>query len=264
MSFDLHQTFQDVMKIKADVMSGYHIISGEPEARTHIQVDQFCIADLNRPYKGPEKGIRPLADFKRYNVIELEGLGRTLSQGRFRYHVGRTLVMENPAGKPSRQGQIGLTILTVHKPIKLLAIDHYSFKKVEPWKYQTTVMEDLPVTIIVLRELQKVNGGEASAWLQLLEPDPELRPTVWSHILGQDLTSRERFKKTMMEMDEEAFMTVAEEFRVEGRAEGRVEERIEMIKNMIRNGVKTAIILDVSGITHEQFDKIKAEMESGS
>jgi len=116
MPFDFHQTFQDLMNEKGDVMSGYPIIAGEQESRTHIQVDYFCIADLDRPYTGPESGIRPLADLTRYNVIELEGLGRTLSEGRFRYHLGRTLVMEEPSGAPSRQGQISLTILTVHKP----------------------------------------------------------------------------------------------------------------------------------------------------
>jgi len=103
MPFDFHQTFQDLMNEKGDVMSGYPIIAGEQESRTHIQVDYFCIADLDRPYTGPESGIRPLADLTRYNVIELEGLGRTL-------------VMEEPSGAPSRQGQISLTILTVHKP----------------------------------------------------------------------------------------------------------------------------------------------------
>ncbi len=64
----------------------------------------------------------------------------------------------------------------------------------------------------------------------------------------------------MMEMNEEAFMTVAEEFR----AEGRDEATIEITRNMIRSGVKTSFVLDVSGLTLEKLDKIKAEMGSGS
>ena len=55
-------------------------------------------------------------------------------------------------------------------------------------------------------------------------------------------------------------MTVAEEFR----AEGRDEATIEITRNMIRSGVKTSFVLDVSGLTLEKLDKIKAEMGSGS
>jgi len=253
MSFDLHHTFQDLMKVKADVLCGYHIISAEPEARTHIQVDYFCIADLDRPYTGPEQGIRPLDNFTHYNVIELEGLGRILSEGRLRYHIGRTLVMENPDAKPSRQGQISLTILTVHTPEKLLGSGKYSFKEVASWKYQTSVLGDLPVTIIVLRELQKVDAGEAAAWLQLLEPDPKRRPAVWAKILDQNFTSRERIKSTMIKIDEEAFMTIAEEFRVEGREE----RAIEIARNMVRMGSDPSFILKVTGLTQEQIAQIK-------
>ncbi len=259
MSFDMHQTFQDLMK--ADVMSGYHIVTAEREARTHIQVDYFCIADLERPYEGPEQGIRPLEDFTRYNVIELEGLGRTLDESRFRYHLGRTLVMENPVGKPNRLGEKSLTILTVHKPQKLLTSDRYAFEKLSEWKYRVVLLNDLSVTIIVLRELQKIRAGEAAAWLQVLEPDPKVRRTVWSQIPGQELTSRERLKSIMMKIDEEAFMTVADEFRTEGREEGRKEGKVEVVQNMVRKGLETKLILEVTGFSGDQIDKIIVEMD---
>ena len=237
MSFNLHQTFQDIMREKADVMSGYQIKMGEPERRTHIQVDYFCIADLDKPYQGPERGIRPLANFQHYNIIELEGLGKTLNEGRFRYHVGRALVMENPSGKRSRNGQTGLTIITVHKPVKLLGIDEYGFQEQTAWQFHTTFIRNLPVTVVILRELQDIKGGEALAWLQLLEPDPTRRPATWAAILDQDLTSRDGLKRIMMDMDKEAFVTIAEEFRIEGRQEGRQEGAILMLKDLFRDGL---------------------------
>jgi len=55
MTFDLHHVFQDIMKEKAHVMSGYEIAMGQREARTHIQVDYFCAVNHNRPYGGPGK-----------------------------------------------------------------------------------------------------------------------------------------------------------------------------------------------------------------
>jgi len=301
MSFDLHQIFQDLMKEKAHVMSGYHLIGGEQESRTHIQVDFFCTIDPDRPYAGPEVGIRPLEDFSRYNVIELEGLGRTLSDRRFRYHVGRTLVMENADGHPERRGQTSLTIVAVHKPVKLLGDGQYPFVEIAPWKYRAVVMRDLTVTIIVLRELQKVKGGEPAAWLQVLEPDPRRRFGAWAHILEQELTGRDRLKSIMMKIDEEVFMTVAEEFRVEGRVEGMrkgrvegmrkgreegmrkgrvegmrkgrvegmrkgreeglVEGKLAMIRNLIRAGCELSLIVEASGFSREQVAKIKEDLD---
>ena len=234
MTFDLHQVFQDIMKEKAHVMSGYEIALGQREARTHIQVDYFCAVNHNKPYVGQEKGIRPFSYFRPYNVIELEGPGNTLNESRFRYHLGRTLVMENPAGKKHRRGVTGLTILAVRKPVKLLEKERYAFKKIESWKYETRFMDDLPVTILLLRELQLVKGGDALAWLQLLEPNPKRRSKAWSLILSQELTGREHLKSTMINMDKEAFMTIADEFREEGMekgiAKGRVEGRVEGIE----------------------------------
>jgi len=284
MTFDLHQAFQDLMKEKAEVLCGYHVIHGERETRTHIQVDYFCIADLDRPYTGPETGIRPLADFTRFNVIELEGLGRTLDERRLRYHIGRTLVMENAQGKTDRQGATSLTILAVHKPVKLLAHPGYRFEAASSWKFRTRALLDLPVTIIALRELQHIQGGEPLAWLQLLEPDRTRRPEIWANILDQEMTGRDRLKSIMMKIDEEAFMTIAEEYRTEGRIEGRNEGRIEgrnegrnkglaegrsqgqieslikVTRNLIHRGCEPSFILEVTGLSHDQFLKIKTEM----
>jgi len=294
MSFDLHRFFQELMTVKADVMCGYQITAGERESRTHIQVDYFCIADRERPHRGPERGIRPFADFARYNVIELEGMGRTLSESRFRYHLGRALVMENPAGQSSRQGEIGLTILAVHKPVKLLKEGRYGFERVTPWKYRARILFDLPVTIIILRELQQVDGGEPLAWLQILEPDPNRRAAVWSHILAQKMTGQDQLKSLMMEMDKEAFMTIAEELRAEGRQVGLQEGRqvglqegrqvglqegrqmgmeegqiagilkakAEIARNMLRNGCDIPLILEVTGLSPAQMDTLRVELGS--
>ncbi len=273
MSFDLHQLFQDLMREKADVMSGYQIHEGERESRTHIQVDYFCIADLDKPYMGPEQGIRPLSDIRKYNVFELEGLGRTLNESRFRYHVGRTLVMENPGGKRSRLGEMGLTIITIHKPVKLLGLSHYAFKEEEPWKFKTMILNNLPVTIIILRELEGIKGGEALAWLQLMEPEPQRRTEVWTTILDQDLTSRDRLKSIMIKIDEEAFMTVAEEFRIEGRQEGRVEGREEgrvegreetrtaHAKKMLAKGFHLEDIMEITGLTRQEIEDLRPQAE---
>ena len=221
-----------------------------------------------------ERGIRPFSDFNRYNVIELEGLGNTLNESRLRYHVGRTLVMENPAGKPSRQGMIGLTIVTVHKPRKLLAKNRYGFVQIAAWKFRAVVLHDLPITIIVLRELQMINGGEPLAWLQLLEPDRKRRALVWSYILKQKIPGNATMKSIMMKLDKEAYMTIAEELRAEGRAEGLTKGRHEgetagvlkakaqVVRNMLRKGYDVDTILEIAGISRTQFDTLQADQHN--
>jgi hypothetical protein len=271
MPLDLHCMFQDLMKAKAHVLSGLHISEGMRESRTHIQVDYFCIAEPDQPFHGPERGIRPFADFRRFNVLELEGLGRSLGEGRFRYHVGRTLVMENPAGQPSRQGEIGLTILVVHKPEKLFKQGLFRFEKVTPWKYRSVVMNNLPVTIILLRELQKVDGGEPLAWLQLLEPDPERRVAVWANILGQKIPGREQIRRIMMKADEEAYMTIAEELRAEGHQKGLEEgevagvlkAKIEVARNMLRKGCNLGFTSEVTGLSYLQIESLCSQATPG-
>jgi len=79
-------------------------------------------------------------------------------------------------------------------------------------------------------------------------------------------------------------MTIAEEYRTEGRIEGRNEGRIEgriegrnkgfaegrsqgqieslikVTRNLIHRGCEPSFILEVTGLAHDQFVKIKSEM----
>jgi len=126
------------------------------------------------------------------------------------------------------------------------------------------LLRNLQVTIIILRALQREKGGESLAWLQLLEPDPLRRPAAWANILDQDLTSRERIKSIMVKMDEEAFMTIAEELRVEGRvqgiAQGRVAAKAEVARNLMRKGFDIAFIVEITGLSKDQLEQIAADM----
>ena len=116
-------------------------------------------------------------------------------------------------------------------------------------------MDDLPVTIIALRELQRIKGGDPAAWLQVLEPEAERRPAIWANILEQDLAGRDRLKSVMMKIDEEAYMTVAEEFRVEGQ--NKMQRSIA--QNLMEQGVDDSVIVKATGLSQAQLDQIRAQ-----
>ena len=171
--------------------------------------------------------------------------------------------MENPSGKKHRRGLTGLTILALRKPVKLLEVERYAFKKIKPWKYETCFMSDLPVTILLLRELQLVKGGDALAWLQLLEPNPKRRTKAWSLILNQELTGREHIKSTMINMDKEAVMTIADEFREEGMKKG-IEQGIETgMKKGIETGMKKGIETGMKKGIEKGLLVLKSLLEDG-
>ncbi len=254
MSFDLHQSFQDLMDKKGDVLCGF-AMEGEREARTHIRVDYFCKVDLNQPYHGDEEGIRPFDDVRPFTVFELEGPNRTLSKHRVRFFIGRTLIKENPHHGVHHFGEIGLIIVCVHKPIQLLKENEFQFEKITPWKYRAMVMENLPVTLILLRELQKVKGGDAAALLQILEPNKNRRKAVWQHVLDQDLSGKEQLKSTMLKLDKGVFMTVLEEMKLEMK-EVAIEEAREQVREVVREQVREEVREQVREKVNERLEHI--------
>ncbi len=59
-------------------------------------------------------------------------------------------------------------------------------------------------------------------------------------------------------------MTVVDEYRSEGReigqAEGYVNGKVEVARNMLRRGLETALILELTCLSADQINQIKADM----
>ena len=257
MAFDLHHGFATLMDEAGWVLCGYNL-AGERESRTHIQVDYLGIANLNEPRAVAEFGPLPF-EVTTYNVFELEGPSRTVDFHRIRYLLGRTLVLENPPHRLHRYGEIGLTVICVRKPVKLLGEDYIEFKRVNQWKYRTCLL-GIPVTLVILRELHKVDCGLAGSLLQLLEPDQQRRRGVWKALLGREIAGREFLKQTMMRLDGEVYMTVYEEIKAEGFQQGIECERRTLVGNMLKRGLAIDQIAQMTGLTALDLKKIEKSM----
>ena len=197
-----------------------HEIKGSPELRTYFQVDYVATVDLDKPVQDCIQGPRPLDDLSPYTIFEVESGSRTLDQARFRYLIGRALTLENKPGCSARVGRTGLVILSVPKPVKLLEQGPYDFQQIAPWKYRTRV-EGLPVCLILLRELQKVQGNKAFSLLQMLDPEPSRRMAIWNRLLVQKSPGQEDVERTMFRLDKETLMTVYEQ--IQNRCDARVD-----------------------------------------
>ena len=217
---DWHGILQDLFDEALDALSGFEIVKQGREKRSYFQVDYVCELDPEHRYEGPIGGVRPLAHLKQFNLFEFKLFGDTLDENLFCYYCGRAL-MRAHRNRDGARSENTLTILTVHKPVSLLANRRFGFTRGEPWQYRSNWIDGLEITVIPLIELRGRAGGEAMAYLQAIEADPAHRKTVWPELLGRELAGKELIKKIIMGIDEEAFMSILEEVKTEGLIEGK-------------------------------------------
>ncbi len=234
---DWHGIVQDLFDKKLDVMSGYKIVYGEREKTTSMRLDYYCEADLSQPYDGPVKeGKRPLSHLKRFNYFEIKAYGDTMDEDLFWYYCGRALIKMRMGTVEERKGQMTLTIIVAHKPIKLLKETEYRFKEIEPWKYYSDWVSVLDINILVLPGMREVEGGEPMAYLQALEGNPKHRKLIWKKLLNMDMCHKGILKSVIMGIDEEDLMTIAEELRTEGEVKGEVKGQIRLLEKLVGEG----------------------------
>ena len=223
---DWHAIVQDLFDQALDAMSGYQMVKQGREKRSYYQIDYLCEVDPERAYDGPIGGIRPFAHLKQLNVFEFKFFGDTLNESLFRFYSGRAL-MRTHAHPPDRAT---LTILTAHKPEKLLAIDTYDFTRVDAWRWCSSWINGLEISIIPLIALRDIAGGEAMVYLQALIDDPARQQIVWPELLRRELAAKELLKNVIMAIDEEAFMSIAEELIAEGILTGEKELLLRLLE----------------------------------
>lgn len=56
-------------------------------------------------------------------------------------------------------------------------------------------------------------------------------------------------------------LTYAEELRQEGKIEGKIEGQLETIKSLLAVGAEWSLITGATGITPEEFEKLKEELD---
>ena len=66
-------------------------------------------------------------------------------------------------------------------------------------------------------------------------------------------------KNIMMKVDEEAYMTIAEELRAEGFILGRQDAVADVVRNMLRKGFDVDTIREVTGLSRAQFVALRGE-----
>jgi len=223
---DWHAILQDLFDDALPALSGYEMISQGREDLAYYQIDYLCEIDPENPYTGPVEGIRPLGHLARFNVFEFKFRNDILNENTFRYHCGRALMRAHQR-RDGTEGGNTLTFITSRKPRALLSYQTYGFERLEPWKYRSRWIQDLDVFIIPLIELRMLDGGESIAYLQAIETNPKRQREVWPELLRRDLTGKELLKRIIMTIDEEALMSIAEEYKREGRREGKLEGRLE-------------------------------------
>ena len=223
-----HKFFQEVIEDSENLkeLSGKIIALKAREHQQMIRADFICHAESDIPAGQLKSIVRPFAHFKRRNVVEYKSFSEVLNENIFRYYLGRALCAEN-CDDVKYTGDTTLTILTLHKPLSLFALEKYKFEQLTPWKYRSHYIDDLEIYVLVQREMRAVKGGEALALLQIIESDKNQQAALWKSIFEQDLYNKDILKKIAEHINKEVFMSLVEEIKIEGKIEGRIEGKIE-------------------------------------
>jgi len=266
---DWHAIVGDLFDEALDALSGFAIRKQGREKRSYYQVDYLCEIEPDQQYSGPIEGIRPFDHLEALNLFELKFWGDVLDEDVFRYYSGRSLAKAHQARKGMR-GKTTLTIMTVHRPTKLLALEQYGFAELSPWKYRSRWVDGMPIYIVPLNDLKGLDGGEAMAYLQALEARPEAQRRIWPKLLRMELAGKELLKKLIMRIDEEALMSIAEEWRLEGeqrgerkgKREGKLEGKREGKLEGKREGLYEGLYGSLVRILERATPDIRARFET--
>lgn len=236
-----HEIVQEILDEHLPLMSGKEVQDLARERQHHILVDYYC--GVKGPLKAKNKReiIRPFDHLKTRNIIEYKSLHEVLNEALFRHYVGRALVMERITPKKNYQGETTLTLILTHKPKGLLKEKTYQFKETNRWKYESDWIKDLKIYILVLREMNEENGGEALALLQVLEGEKKLQEKRWRSLFQQNLENIFVLKALIEKIDKEVAMNLAEYYKIEGRKEGKLEGKIEDTLKLLKLKLKKEV-----------------------
>ncbi|MDO5306057.1 MAG: hypothetical protein Q4E87_10830 [bacterium] len=77
------------------------------------------------------------------------------------------------------------------------------------------------------------------------------------YLSGDEAERRIAYLRETAEIDRKFAMTAArEQGREEGRSEGRAEEKIDVAKKMLEKNMDISLIIEVTGLTKEEIEKL--------
>ena len=224
-----------------------------------IRADFVCQTESDIPSDQLKPIVRPLSHFKRRNVLEYKSFSEVLNENTFRYYIGRALCAEN-CDDTKYLGETTLTILTLHKPLSLLALEKYKFEQLTPWKYRSNYIDELDIYILVQRKMRGVKAGEALALLQIIESDKNKQTVSWKSIFEQDLCNKDTLRKIAEQINKEIFMSLVEEIKIEGKIEGKLEQAKEIAVEMLKDGMEIGQIVKFTKLSIEEVKKLQEQM----
>ena len=147
------------------------------------------------------------------------------------------------------------------------------YKNIILTSYFEICIIELPKAI---KEYKTNKGNGALQWMMFLENPEDMEVTKimeenenikeakeeLDRISQDDILRRMAFKAELERMDHAQLMYEAKrdgkaEGRVEGKTEGAKEEKVQIAKNLLKLNVKIETIIEATGLTKEEIEKIK-------
>ena len=267
-----HEIVQDTFDRFMGLLSGRYTKGKSREISHHVRIDYYCQTTKRKRASAQEGDLEPFNHLKQHNVIEYKSAYEHLSEAKFRFYVGRALVIEGKDPQAGWKGKTTLTILTTSRPGKLLNKDEYGFVKIYDWKYKTTCFPHLDVYILIQKEMRDVEGGEPLAFLQVLEGSAKHRPAAWTRIVTQQYPHWRALSSIMSRIDKELKMSIQEYFENLGKKKGMkegvkvgVKEGVKkgvvgVAQNLLRNGFDPEVVAENTGLNLSQIHSLQKQM----
>ena len=264
MEIEWHKIWQEVLDKHLPLLSGKEVEMGDREFSRQIRLDYYFQAKDRQN----QVANAPLWFLKKYNVMEFKGPDEDLSPGQVRYYAGRALVVEGIQAKPSRVGEVTLTIMTNRLPKNVLATREFAFERVTPWLYHSTWIKHMDIYVFVISKTRGIEAGDGMALLQALDGNPRYRMETWHFLMKQNFANTADLKRIIMKIDKEVGMSLADEFRLEGEIRGEIrgemKGELKGLLKMLRfvpSSQRTRLEQAIAAVeTHEQLEELEAEI----